>query len=78
MHLRFMFLWICVVLIFFLPLSYGGQKSTVDLDENVITAADAGGGDLSSRDIVLIILGAIGVFFLIMFIYLLIFQIGMD
>ena len=78
MHFKIVFFWICLCLLIFLPLASGGERYAGDLNENVITALDEGGGDYSKRDIVLIILGAVGVFFLILMIFGLIYSSQMN
>jgi hypothetical protein len=43
--------------------------NSVDNDvENVVTESDAGGGDITSTELILIILAAVGVFFVIILI----------
>lgn len=56
-------LLICLCLIFivfgFALKSYSGPDSDKDLQTNVITASDAGGGDIKGNELVLIIIATI-------------------
>jgi hypothetical protein len=66
-HIKHIVLLLSIMFILFSTISSAYTPSDTDIapEENVITASDAGGGNITTGEVVLIILAMVGVLFLI-------------